>query len=95
VLEWLFTYAGQVIGGLLTFLALWKDAKDYGELSKRWGRVIVGFVTGGILLLFCASIYLTHLNRRNAARDKTAAVAESAASVYSSRAASMSFSASL
>jgi hypothetical protein len=52
VLEWLLTYAGQVIGGLLTILALWKDAKDYGELSKRWGRAIVTFVAVGILLFF-------------------------------------------
>lgn len=80
MVEWLFTYAGQVVGGVLTFLALWKDAKDYGDLSKKWGRWIIGFSAFAILFLFCASIYLTHLGRAQALRDKANAQAEAAAS---------------
>jgi hypothetical protein len=68
MLEWFFTYFGQLVAGILAIFAFWKDAKDYGELSKRWGKVVIRGVGGGVFFLLLASLYLTHLGRVNEAK---------------------------
>jgi hypothetical protein len=79
MLEWFFTYFGQLVAGILAFFAFWKDAKDYGELSQRWGKVVIRGVGGGVFFLMLASLYLTHLGRVNAVKDAAKAEATNTA----------------
>jgi hypothetical protein len=70
MLEAFLTYAGQVVAGVLAFLALWKDAADYGELSKKFGKHIIWLCAGLMVVLTAISIYLTHAGRKQAIQDK-------------------------
>jgi hypothetical protein len=72
-MEAILIYAGQATAGILALLGLWKDARDYGELSKKLGRGIVWVCALLLLILFSASIYLTHIGRQQAAKDRQTA----------------------
>ncbi len=69
-MEVFLTYAAQVAVAILAFFALWKDASDYGELSKKYGKHIVWFCAALTVVLAVASIVLTHISRKQAIQDK-------------------------
>ena len=40
MLEWFFAYGTLVVGALVAFAVLFKDAESYVNLSKRRGRLL-------------------------------------------------------
>jgi hypothetical protein len=62
-------YLVQVVLGIIAFVALLKDWKDYGKLSKKFGQFVPFGLAILTLLLTCFGLRETHSARVRAAKD--------------------------
>jgi hypothetical protein len=76
MLDWFFAYGTLVVGTLVAFAALLKDAEDYVNISKKRGKFLLLALYVFILFLLAGGIYQTYETRSKADIDRAQALAD-------------------
>lgn len=64
------SYGLQVLLGLITLLAVWKDWKEYRKRSKQWGKPAQLVLASLAVLVFVLSLANTYYSRAAAAEER-------------------------
>jgi len=69
-MDWFFAYGTLIVGALATAGALYKEASEYINLSKKQGKLLLALMYLFTFFLLIAGIYQTHATRVQAYADK-------------------------